>query len=157
MNPSHANPIITRLIDRPTWLTVRRSFWLTFGLGLISLFASSALMLSPVTFSPGWELILGWGVIILAPCLVTLLAVRATDGDLFTAVGFDRAPRTDGAAVRPRPGQRNRNRVLPRADVFEQSRPVVHIDNEDFRTPVTIQIARCQTPRRARGREAWTG
>src|SRR5215831_20054165 len=65
-------------------------------------------------------------------------------GDLLAAAGFDGASRSDGAAVGPRTGQRERNCVLPRADVLQQRGPIVHVHDEDLGSAVAIEIAGCQ-------------
>ena len=77
--------------------------------------------------------------------------------DLLTAVHLDGTPGADRAAIGARPGQRDGDGVLPGTHVLEQSRAIVHIDDQDLRTSVTIEVAGRQAARRAGRREARTG
>ena len=63
----------------------------------------------------------------------------------FQRIRLHHASRSDCTPVRPCTRERNRNRILPRPDIFQQRRPVIHIHDEDFGAAVAIQIASRQT------------
>ena len=78
-SPFTSNPMITLWLQRKMWLTLRRTLWLGFALGLVSVWINTTTLMNKREFSlsPGLLLMfmMGWALASLVPFGISLLAM----------------------------------------------------------------------------------
>lgn len=76
------NPITHRLNRRHRWPSLRQTFWLGFGFGLLNLAITTWALLNLHEALLRWLIFIGWGMLVIGPLLAAPIATMMTRRDL---------------------------------------------------------------------------